>query len=132
MGDDARSYVTRIVYQQLKRAAFREYLTARDPDGGRPVIVALPSDPIRNMLNQVSAAGGTGNVVVAREADLVVLPICRQRKGATIRVPTQGTVGEFIEDLLASMKSGHDASSMSPTARGGRGVGRLVSVPVCA
>lgn len=127
MDDDARSAATRTVYRHLRRAAFRECLPVLTSDGDRPVIVALPDDRVASVVRQVRAAGGSGNVVVARSADLVVLAVTRDGRGA-VPVPSEGTVGEFITCLMNRPEVAHQRS----VRRGDRGAARPVSVPVFA
>jgi hypothetical protein len=132
MHDDPRSAVTRTVYRNLKRAAFRECLTVQGPNGERPLIIALPTDSMSHVLGQVRAAGGSGNVVVQRGRSLMVLAVSRDGRGRT-RVSSEGTVGAFIDQLVDQMQPGLEPSSGRPSVRrGDRGAGRPVSVPVCA
>ncbi len=119
---DPRSAATRTVYEHLRRAAFRECLTVQDGEGDRPVVIALPNDPIVNVLIQVKAAGGRSNVVMARPLDLLVFAVAGNDKDPTsVQMPVCGTIGEFIENALREDSSPHGFSTTPP-----------ISVPVPA
>lgn len=123
---DKRSDATRTVYKLLKRASFRECLMAKGDDNGHPLVIALPDDPMSSVLSHVKNAGGVANVVVPRDTYVMVLAVTKDGRGS-VRVPASGTIGTFIDGLIASPESG----GTNPR-RGTRAAGRPVRVPVCA
>lgn len=50
-------------------------LVARRPDGTRPVIAALATDPVAEVLRAVRSSGGVANVVTADGPHLVVFTV---------------------------------------------------------
>jgi len=52
-----RAAITRFMYQRLARPSFRRCLTARAPDGTRPVVVALRDDHVDSLLSKINANG---------------------------------------------------------------------------
>jgi hypothetical protein len=73
--DGLRQRVTKLVYENLADRSFRDLLTATAPDGSRPVIVALPADPLRDLLHKLEAVGRAGNVVLPKANGFVVIAI---------------------------------------------------------
>jgi hypothetical protein len=59
-----RSATTKLLYKRLLDPKFRKLVKAADADGAKPLIVALPSDPISYLLDQLRMHDWTGNVVV--------------------------------------------------------------------
>lgn len=72
MRDVDRDSITRFVYSKLTDADFRGRLRALAPDGSRPLTIALRSDQVRLVLDDVLAKGGASNVVVPALNGIVV------------------------------------------------------------
>ena len=79
------------------------------PSGNRPVIIALHGDSLTNVVGQLMAAGGAGNVILARSSDLVILPIQADMTCALEQASSSArTIGAFVNRLLARVKPGLD------------------------
>lgn len=68
-----RALVTRSVYENLADRQFRECLTATAADGSHPIMVVLADDPMRDLLDKLTAVGGIGNVVMPRVNGFLVV-----------------------------------------------------------
>ena len=64
IADMDRAEITRSVYQRLADPRFRARLTATAPDGTRPILIALRTDPMSALLDQLDAVGRAASVVV--------------------------------------------------------------------
>jgi hypothetical protein len=64
MRDVNRDSIVEHALGRLVDQSFREKLTAVLPDGSRPIVPALLSDPLIDVLRQVHSGGGAGNVLV--------------------------------------------------------------------
>lgn len=108
MADDLRQRVTKLVYKNLADRAFRELLTATAPDGFRPVVVALPTDPVRNLLHKLEAAGHAANVVMPKANGFVVIAISDDVADGeqAARIRPECTVGVFLARVLSDGREG--------------------------
>jgi len=59
-----RMAISADIAKRLNDPSFRAILSSTAPDGSTPIIPALRSDILRDVLVDVNAAGGAGNVVV--------------------------------------------------------------------
>jgi len=102
-----RAAITKFVYQRLADPSFRDCLTAKARDGSRPIIVALRDDPVRALLADVAAMGGTANVAIPALNGVVVLavkpePVRHRASGSEPKpeyLTADCTVGVFLERL---------------------------------
>jgi hypothetical protein len=97
-----RSYVLR----RLADPSFCEGLTAVAPDGSRPVIVALRDDGMTDVLRELHARGGSGNLIVPHFNGYVIVAMTRltgapdeQHGSEPVALTTECTVGLFVERL---------------------------------
>lgn len=142
MPDMDRAAMTRLVYQRLVNLEFRERLQATAPDGTRPIIVAMREDPIRALIEQVKAAGGSGNVVfpalngimvVTMEAELGSVSTDTRGDVTPALLRDDSTVGVLFERLVLDMASmGPEVNYTfvleGPNARTERGEAKVVAL----
>jgi len=64
MPDMQRDDVVSWVYRRLGDHDFTRQLTAKAPDGSRPVVVVMPEDTMPALGGQILAVGGAANVAV--------------------------------------------------------------------
>ena len=104
MVDVDRSAITELVYRRLADPRFRERLTATAPDGTRPIVVALRDDPVRRVIAEVDALGGSGNVALPMLNGFVVFAVegdedAEEVDGEGHLITSECTVGVFFERL---------------------------------
>lgn len=71
--EDERAELMRRVGRALILPAEQSGLTVVRSDGTRPVVAALPSDLLADVLQEVRESGGSANVVVREGSRLMVL-----------------------------------------------------------
>jgi hypothetical protein len=102
-----RSATTRLLYKRLLDPQFRSLLKAVGSAGVKPLIVALPSDPISYLFDQLRAYDWIGNVIVPALNGFVVFAFDLAadsnaddyQSGSPIALRTDCTVGAFLERL---------------------------------
>lgn len=112
MADLRRDDLTRQVYARMVNADFRALLTAVAPDGSRPVVVALPSDLVRDVLPRVESLGGAANLVVPVRNGFMVVGI-RSHPDITTRdesalLVDDCTVGLLLSRVMEDMDRGYE------------------------
>lgn len=111
MPDMERAAMTEFVYRRLADPAFRDRLTAKAPDGSKPIVIALRTDSVRWLLGQVDAAGRSANVVVpflngAYVIAMDEVPEAETKGEQRHRLTADCTVGVLIERLSCDGNSG--------------------------
>jgi len=105
VNDVDRSALTADVAKKLVEPGFAKLLSAVAPDGTTPVIPALRSDVLEDILKDVQAAGGAGNIVVpVMNGYLVIaLKFVNSRKAADHDAATLAakmTIGVLIARIM--------------------------------
>lgn len=100
-----RSRVLADVYRRLADADFARRFSALADDGTRPIVPALPSDHVSEMLRQVVLAGGRANVVTASFDGFVVFEA--EAGGSDVRphcdvhqIEADTTVGVLLAHMM--------------------------------
>jgi len=66
----------KLVYKQLAcDESFRRFMTAVAPDGTRPIVTSLSTDFMSEVLNEIRAVGGQGNVVAPWLNGMIVFSV---------------------------------------------------------
>jgi hypothetical protein len=103
---ELRQQVTQLVYRNLADRSFRDLLTASAPDGGRPLVVALPGDPMSDVLGKLDAAGRAANVVTPQANGFFVIAFTTDRGESDVdedepaELTAACTMGVFAARLL--------------------------------
>lgn len=72
--EPTRQDVIRLLGRALPLPPEQSGLTARSADGSRPIVVALPADPVSAVIERLREfPGGRANVVAPRDGRIVVL-----------------------------------------------------------
>lgn len=113
MPDMDRAELGRLVYRRLTDSGFRTRLKATAPDGTRPIIVTLRTDPVSTLLGHLAAVGGAGNVVVPTLNGVVILAMQATHDidppGRDVAEPLlcdDCTVGVLLERLKLDVTAG--------------------------
>lgn len=107
MDDVDRARITSYAMARLADPGFRAKLAAVTPTGERPIIAALRSDRLLDVIDRVHESGGAGNVIVPVVGNdgFVIMAIRVQKVAHTEvhdgeRLGTDCTVGLAIRRLL--------------------------------
>lgn len=98
--DEKRTALPRLIYRRLKDPSFRRRLTV-GPDGSRPIVVALPTDLMLDVVKRTVDSGGMINVVVPYLNGAVIFTVRAEvEAGAdakTAQLKDDCTVGLLLE-----------------------------------
>ena len=102
-----RDALTSEVLGRLADPSFARLLRATTADGARPIVVARREDAFADVLSEVDAAGGAGNLVVPLSQGYIIVTIAigaaspKDRKGhQPEHLTAQCTVGVLLARLL--------------------------------
>jgi hypothetical protein len=83
--------------------------------GETPLVIALPHEPMQDVVTRLHDAGGTANIVVAFPRKVVVFPLTAQMpEGEIVEMPISNTmsIGMFLQQ---SKKKKHHSQSLRLT-----------------
>lgn len=99
-----RDEIMELAYQRLRDPVWRARLTARSADGSSPIVFALPSDSMAEILRQAEAFGGNANVVLAVLNGITVFTMedpVDKAAAAGCPIPSDVTAGLFFQRLVS-------------------------------
>lgn len=120
MDDVDRTEITRYVFDRLADPRWRQMMTVANKDGEKPVLVALRSDKVGRVLDNVMKAGGAANTVVPHLGGYVIITMeaaNQSRPGKPKgNLSRDCTVGVLLEQL--HLDGGGSTYSFSTDAKG--------------
>ncbi len=126
MHDMDRAAINRMVFHKLSDRAFRQRLTAVAPDGTRPIVAALPSDQLSELIGPIVAVGGGANIVVPWLNGILAFTLFVEHRPDDVPadVDVEGhlgdcTLGVFLARLLVDGGGGRFAYAVTFTDVGG-------------
>lgn len=98
--NDRHTEATRRVMKALARLVAREPLPVKLEDGTSPVVVAVPEEPVADMLARISRAGGRANVAIDY-VDHFAIAACESK-----------SLGEAIDSATSDHAEVHQLSTV--------------------
>lgn len=102
MGNPSREQLATAVFRRLARdPGFRVHFSAVAPDGSRPIVVGLPTDPLRRILAELVAVGGSATLVVPYLNGFFIVSMSPgDGTEECSPVDPECTVGVFVQRLI--------------------------------
>lgn len=89
-----RDYARRIMQLATERDFNREF-TVRSEDGSAPVVVALGHERVHEVIERITAAGGSANLFVVDSNERIHLVAMRGRQ----KPQSQASLGDGVQDV---------------------------------